>query len=133
MSLAAFGDVLSSIKANERPETVLIVADDADLIKLIVAWTNTSVTPTTRPTKLRGGTISEKWGWLWQNVKYSRQELIQKSGLAAHEFDARLRVLIGNRVIYPDGTVNSFVERYLRDRVLKLFEAKPKRPLRKTV
>jgi hypothetical protein len=30
-------------------------------------------------------------------------------------------------VIYPDGTINSFVQRYLRDRVLKLFEAKPAR------
>ena len=37
-----------------------------------------------------------------------------------------MKPLIGNRVLYPDGTVNSFVQRYLRDRVLKLFEPKVK-------
>lgn len=43
----------------------------------------------------------------------------------------KLKPLIGNRVIYPDGTVNSFVQRYLREQVLKLFEAKPKKPVKK--
>jgi hypothetical protein len=42
-----------------------------------------------------------------------------------------LKPLIGNRIIYPDGTVNSFVERYLRERVVKLFEAKPKKSVKK--
>jgi hypothetical protein len=37
----------------------------------------------------------------------------------------KLRSLIGNRILYPDGTVNSFAQRYLRERVLKLFQAKP--------
>jgi len=35
------------------------------------------------------------------------------------------------RIIYRDGTVNSFVQRYLREKVLKLFAAKPKAPGRK--
>jgi len=39
----------------------------------------------------------------------------------------KMKPLIGNRIIYPDGTVNSFVERYLREQVVKLFETKPKR------
>ncbi len=42
--------------------------------------------------------------------------------------ERKLKPLIGNRVLYPDGTVNSFVQRYLRERVLKLFDAKTARP-----
>ena len=43
----------------------------------------------------------------------------------------KMKPLIGNRIIYPDGTMNSFVERYLREQVLKLFEAKTKKPVKK--
>ena len=32
-----------------------------------------------------------------------------------------LEALIANRVLYPDGTANGFVERYLKERVVKLF------------
>jgi len=70
------------------------------------------------------------WEWLWENTKYSRAELKEKIGVPLSELSLgiKMRPLIGNRVLYPDGTVNSFVQRYLREQVLKLFEAKPKRP-----
>ena len=56
----------------------------------------------------------------------------QKSGVSSYGLDGKMKVLIGNRVLYPDGTINSFVQRYLRDRVLKSFDAKPKRTASKT-
>jgi len=42
-----------------------------------------------------------------------------------------MKPLIGNRIIYPDGTINSYVQRYLREQVVKLFEAKSKKPSRR--
>jgi len=36
------------------------------------------------------------------------------------------------RGLYPDGTANSFVLRYLRERVLKLLDAKPRKPAKGT-
>jgi hypothetical protein len=48
-------------------------------------------------------------------------------------FDKKLRTLVGNRVIYPDCTINSYVQRYLREKVLKLFQTKPTRASAKTV
>ena len=50
------------------------------------------------------------------------------SGLTVPLVERKLKPLVGNRVLYPDGTVNSFVQRYLRERVLKLFDAKPRKP-----
>lgn len=127
MSDALYTQKLGYFKENERPEAVLLIGDDLDLIKIVVAWTNTTVTRAEKLTPLRGESESEVWGWLWNNATYSREELIAKSALPEYTFNKKIAPLIGNRVLYPDGTVNSFVQRYLRERVLKLFEAKPKR------
>jgi len=43
----------------------------------------------------------------------------------------KMKPLIGDKVLYPDGTINSLVRNYLRERGLKLFEAKPKKPIKK--
>ena len=121
---------LAWFKQNERPEAVLLVADNPERIKLIVAWSNLDVKRAERLTELRGESENEVWEWLWENTKYSRAELKEKIGVPLSELSLgiKMRPLIGNRVLYPDGTVNSFVQRYLREQVLKLFEAKPKRP-----
>jgi len=126
-----YAEKLAYFKENEKPEVVLLIGDDLDLIKIILAWTNTTVMRAKKLTPLRGDSESEVWEWLWKNAVYSREELIAKSALPEYSFEKKITPLIGNRVLYPDGTVNSFVERYLRDRVLKLFEAKPKRPAKK--
>ena len=126
-----YGEKLAYFKGKEQPEVVLLIGDDLDLIKIIVAWANTTVVRAKRPTSLRGDSESEVWEWLWRNAEYSRDDLLAKSALSEYTFDKKLTPLIGNRVLYPDGTVNSFVQRYLRDRVLKLFAAKPKRAAKK--
>jgi len=50
-----------------------------------------------------------------------------KSVLSSYDIEKRIKPLIANRILYPDGTVNSFVQRYLREQVLKLFDAKHKK------
>ena len=39
----------------------------------------------------------------------------------------KVKYFLANQIIYPDGTVNSYVERYLRERVIKLFDRKAKK------
>jgi len=132
LSANLYAEKLAHFKENEKPEVVLLIADDLDLIKIVVAWTNTTVTTAEKLNSLRGESDSDVWDWLWKNAVYSREELIAKSALSEYGFEKKMRPLVGNRVLYPDGTVNSFVQRYLRDRVLKLFEAKPKRATKKS-
>ena len=72
------------------------------------------------------------WDWLWANTHYSVADLAELSGLSAPLVERKLKPLIGNRVLYPDGTVNSFAQRYLRERVLKLFDATPRKPVKRT-
>lgn len=131
MSDDIFAEGLAKFKHKENPEVILLVADDADLIRIIVAWPNTAVRKSRRPTRLRSDCEHEIWEWLWKNTKFSRAELLWKSGISEHGFGRKLETLIGNRVLYPDGTVNSFVHRYLRERVLELFDTQPKRRAKK--
>jgi len=127
-----YAEKLAWFKENEKPEMVLLVADDPQLTKIVVGWTNTAVRRRESLSRLRGDSEGEVWKWLWENTEYSRQELITKSALSEYGFDNKLAPLIGNRALYPDGTVNSFVQRYLREKVLKLFDAKTKRTSKKS-
>ncbi len=124
MRQSAWVERLNGFKDNEKPETVLLVAGNSRLTRIVVAWTNTDVSRKRKRTKCKGTDDENVWHWLWENVKYSREELISKSGVTEAAFDSKFEALVGNRVLYPDGTINAFVRRYLRARVLKLLDAK---------
>jgi hypothetical protein len=128
-----YSDKLNWFKQNERPEVVLLLTDNPDLVKIVVAWTSLVVRHADKPTGFPGGPEGEAWEWLWENTTYSLKELKEKIGTSLSEIalESKMRPLIGNRIIYPDGTVNSFVERYLREQVVKLFEVKQKRPVKR--
>ncbi|MDO8635991.1 MAG: hypothetical protein Q7R34_07065 [Dehalococcoidia bacterium] len=129
-----YAEKLAWFKQNEKPESVLVIADNLELIKIIIAWTNLEVRRADELTKLAGQSGNEIWEWLWKNTRFNLTELKAKTGVLYSEpvLESKMRPLIGNRVLYPDGTVNSFVQRYLRERVLKLFETKPKKSAKKT-
>lgn len=110
------------------------MSDNPERIKIIVAWTNLEVRRADKMTELKGESENEVWEWLWENAKYSQTEFIEKIGINFSEsgLESKMKPLIGNRILYPDGTINSFVQRYLRQQVLKFFDAKPKRTARKS-
>jgi len=125
-----FAEKLNWFKQNEKPEVVLVIADNPELIKIVVAWTNLEVKHSEELSIPIGESENEVWEWLWENARFSLTEFKIKAGVSYSEsiLENKIRQLIGNRVLYADGTINSFVQRYLRERVLKLFEAKPKKP-----
>ena len=122
MDKEAYTTKLASFKENERPEAVLCVAEDPRLIKIVIAWSSTSPHVSRKLTHLPSECEGDVWQWLWRNTEYSSFSLATRAGVSQYPFQEMLAVLIGNRVLYPDGTVNSFVERYLREKILKLFE-----------
>ncbi len=134
MSEDLFVEKLDHFKQNEKPEMVLVIADNPELIRIIIAWTNLEVKNADELTKHVGESENEIWEWLWKNARFNLADLKAKTGVPYSEsvLESKMKPLIGNRILYPDGTVNSFVQRYLRERVLKLFEAKPKKVSKKT-
>ena len=127
-----FAEHLQRFKEKENPEAVLLVADDPELTKIIVAWTTLDVHSVKERSPLTGQSDREIWDWLWPNARYSPADLAEMSGLTLPLVERRLKPLISSRVLYPDGTVNSFVKRYLRERVLKLFDTKPRKSAKST-
>ena len=128
-----YAEKLTWFKQNEKPETVLLVADKPECVRLVIAWANLNVKRTEKLTELKSELENDIWEWLWENTDYSRAELKEKSGISYEiALENMMRPLIGNRVIYPDGTMNSYVQRYLREQVVKLFEVKPKKSVKKS-
>ncbi len=130
MTETLYTEKLNWFKQNEKPEVVLVIANNQEFIKIIIAWANLEVNPTDKLNEFTCESENEAWEWLWKNTIFSLAELKVKTGTPCSEsvLEQKLKPLIGNHIIYPDGTVNSFVQRYLREQVVKLFEAKRKRP-----
>lgn len=126
MSENLFSEKLAWFKENEKPEAVLLVADDPKKIKLVIAWSNMQVRCKRDIAISANESESEIWNRLWEQIDFSSGELIEKSSLFENEVNKILKHLKGNRVIYPDGTVNSFVQKYLREKVINLFTSKVK-------
>ncbi len=124
-----YTEKLRWFKLNEKPESVLLIAGNPELIKITIAWTNLEVRTATELTELVGESENEIWEWLWKNTRFSLTELRLKADVPYLEsvLEGKMRPLIGNRILYPDGTENSFVQRFLRERVLKLFETRLKK------
>lgn len=124
-----YAEKLNWFKQNEKPEVVLLLNDSPELTKIIVAWTSLDIRRVNKIKGSPGESESKLWEWLWNNTSYSLKELKEKIGTSLSEIalESKMKPLIGNRLIYPDGTVNSFVERYLREKVVKLFESNTKR------
>ncbi len=104
----------------------------AILMNDVAAWTTATTRPAANTSPPVGETDNEIWEWLWENTEYDLNELAEKTAIPGYLIGNKFKSLTGNRILYPDGTINSFVQRYLREKVLKLFDAKPKRQSRKS-
>ena len=116
-----FKECLEHFKVIERPEAVLMIAGSSALTRIGVAWTQMPVARAKRLTALPSELDESRWAWLWTHCRFSRDELRARVPGADAKTDGQIDALIANRVIYPDGTANSFVEKYLRELVLRHF------------
>ncbi|HPQ68171.1 MAG TPA: hypothetical protein PKW95_03520 [bacterium] len=123
MNHPVLSEKLAWFKENEKPEVVLLIADDPQKMKLLIAWSNTDVSWKDDSLECVSDCENEIWQWLWDHAQYDPKEWQEKSGASPMGFDKRQQFLIGNRLIYPDGTMHSFVQKYLREKVLQLFQA----------
>jgi len=66
-----YSDKLNWFKQNERPEAVLLIADNPDLVKIVVAWMSQGAKRVDKLVGLPGDSEGEVWEWLWENTTYS--------------------------------------------------------------
>ncbi len=111
-------ETLEQFKSDERPECVLLVSGSPSLIRIVVAWMGMPVERRRRLT-VQPEDREQQWEWLWQNTVYSPERFVGRLPFSDKDVEQKLRGLIANKVLYPDGTVNGYVERFLRARIVK--------------
>jgi hypothetical protein len=117
-----FQETLDTYKQNEKPESVLLVAQDRHLLRLLAVWDETRVQRRRRLSPFpENGDDEMCWQWLWINACYSVEELAGLTGFSTDAVEKKMGVLIGNRLVYPDGTMSQLAAQFLRIRVLSLF------------
>ncbi len=121
MATGKWDEHLGRSKESVGPEVVLMVAGHAELMRIALAWKQTEVARARRLTQFRGCSESDVWSWLWENARYDRASLLARIPNATAKTERNLDALIASRVLYPDGTISPFVERYLKECVVKLF------------
>lgn len=121
---ANYDKVLDEFKTNENPEAILVVGEDSVMTRLVLAWPNVArskVEPAVPFSK--DWDDVERWDWLWTGIRYSKKDVFSIAGRT--RLDVQLRVLIANRILYPDGTIHSYLTKFFRTRVVRLLEKKP--------
>lgn len=119
-----FSRVLNEFKEKESPETILVIGEDPWMIRLALAWPNVLISEIESPVQFsKQWNDVQKWNWLWKSIQYSKKDVYAVVGHS--RLESKLRTLIANRILYPDGAVNSYVLRYFRTRVIKLLDKKP--------
>jgi len=112
---------LDQVKKQEKPEAVLVIAGSTELTRVVVAWIGVKISRRKRLTKRTTGNEEAVWLWLWENTSFSQDWLYSRVPGCRKKAEQNFAVLVANRILYPDGSVNAFVARYLRERVLSLF------------
>lgn len=112
---------LEALKKQEKPETVLVVAGSAELIRVVVAWMDVRTERKKRLSPCEATNDESVWYWLWKNTVFSEDRFYSRIPGCRKKAEQNFAALVANRVLYPDGNINGFVERYLREKVLSLF------------
>lgn len=129
MSKNVWAERLSSFKKRERPETVLLIAGDKESIRIVVAWSEMQVRRRKRLKPFVGADSTNTWQWLWDNAEFSKGDLVRRIPGNTKRTEQKFEALVANQVIYPDGTLHSFVRKYVEEQLLSLFRIR--RPKRK--
>lgn len=107
-----FGEVLGHFKKIEEAENIVPVIDDEQLRNALVGWKGVKISYKT-PSNCPFHDDSSMWEWMWEQVEFDQQEFGVIAGIKAQDVGRILTRLQGLRLIYPDGTINSFARQYL--------------------
>lgn len=103
-------DVLTPFRGLEQNQDAVVVLGDENAMKVLVAWTHVD-NVWTKPSKPAPAIVSGKMSKLWQwvvsgwDTDVMMRDIARAAGLPVAIVHDKLNVLIGNRLIYPDGTM----------------------------
>ena len=120
-----FGEVLKYFKDGETADTIVPLVESAELRSAIVAWK--SVVISYKDAKdCEEQSESRQWEWMWSKVDFDIRSFGVVAGCRPQDVMNLFERLKGLRLIYPDGTINTFAKKYLQSVILSKLPKPPK-------
>jgi hypothetical protein len=125
-----FGEVLSHFKKTETPESIVPLVENDALRNAVVAWRSVviSYSDNEECTEVKE---AEQWKWMWTKVRFDQHEFGIVAGAKPQDVSNLICRLTGFRLIYPDGTINTFAAKFLQAIIMSKLpkpQRQPKEP-----
>ena len=114
-----YGEEINSFKRMSSPVIALPLVGNNMLINAVAAWKYVRCAINSELSLEAGKSDHERWEWLWKGVSFDMEDFRIKAGLKAQDAPMVFRRLSGCRMIYPDGSVDTFCQQYLNSVILK--------------
>ena len=116
-----FEVILEKFKKESNLEDILILFSEGSVYEqvrnFVVVWPKVTL----NKVAVKESAPEEKnaqWAWLWKHVKYDSMEITNKMGLTGLLGPDRIvEIAMGNRMIFPDGTISEYVQKAIRQLV----------------
>jgi hypothetical protein len=112
MQVFRLEDALAVFRGVEDNQDAVVVIGDDDAMRVLVAWThvdNDWYPPSTACPPLVHGKLAAAWDWIRAGWDLNERKISKLAGVPTSVARAKLDVLIGNRLIYPDGSLSKGV------------------------
>jgi hypothetical protein len=101
-------DVVGVFRALEQNDDALVVLGDETAMRVAVAWSHTDQEwerpPRPQPAAVHGK-MGGLWSWMVSGWNVDARAVARLAGVPRTVAHAKLEMLIGNRLIYPDGSM----------------------------
>lgn len=113
-----FEEAVEFFKMQETIEDITVLfskerADQAEsLRKIVSAWKKIRL-QRSQTKKTCPESDHERWQWLWGEIEYDVEEIKRVTGITM-PIEPLIKILIGNRIIYPDATVSEWATKAIK-------------------
>lgn len=116
--MSSYGEVLATFKRTEDSATVYLVMQDTKLAEALSVWPNVPITYLSSQDCVED-VPTKQWAWLWKHCKVDLVTFSLILGVSPEQAKAMAARLIGLRLVYPDGQVQSYCRQFLSTLVME--------------
>lgn len=106
-------DALAVFRGLESVEDAIIILDDEDALRVMVAWKKLDhswTRPGPRMPQPIAGKLGRLWTWVVQGWDIDVDKVSKLVGLPWTTTHDKIEMLVGNRLIYPDGSTSKYAQ-----------------------
>ncbi|MCC6156902.1 MAG: hypothetical protein IT350_02540 [Deltaproteobacteria bacterium] len=109
--MMTFEEIVEALRAKESPDAIILIAENPRAQKLVVAWKTVEIR------RLAVSDSCQSGRGPWGSIEFDRQQWYRHAGLSPFEGQRDAECLIANSIVYPDGTIHEYVQKFLNSLV----------------